>query len=431
MKKLFTTILVLVAFTCFSQIPDGYYDSTEGLNGEELKAALYNIIKGHTDYPYTDSGTDTWDILKESDRDPDNSDNVLLIYTGESVNAAQEYNGGSGWSREHVWAKSHGFPDDWQDAYRDAHHLRPCDISVNSARGNKDFDNGGTQHSEATECYTDADSWEPRPVEKGDVARMMFYMATRYEGESGDPDLELVDYTGTDGPIFGKLSTLIQWSAEDPVDDFERNRNEVVFSYQGNRNPFIDHPEFVNAIYGVENTAPVIEDQEFTIAENSISGTEVGTIIASDPDYDELAFSILSGNTDNAFAIDASTGLLSVNNSDALDYETTPNYSLSVEVSDGSLASNATITINIESATGLNPITLNSEIKIYPNPADNYINIDAPDNYSFEIYSVIGAKMLETKNKHIDISYFDKGIYFVVIKNEKGKSVKSEKIIKK
>ncbi len=344
----------------FSQIPDGYYDTAEDLNGEELKTALYNIIKGHPDFPYTDATTDTWDILKESDRDPVNSDNVLLIYTGESVNAA---------------------------------------------RGNKDFDDGGTQHSEATKCYTDADSWEPRPVEKGDVARMMFYMATRYEGESDDPDLELVDYTGTDGPIFGKLSTLILWNEEDPVDDFERNRNEVVFSYQGNRNPFIDHPEFVNAIYVIENSAPVIEDQEFTIAENSISGAEVGTVVVSDPDYNDLTFSIMSGNTDNAFSIGSSTGLLSVNNSDALDYETTPSFSLSVEVSDGSLASNATITINIESATGLNPIALNSEIKIYPNPASNLLYVIAPDNYSFEIYSVIGAKMIDTKNKHIDISY--------------------------
>ena len=340
MKKLFTISFVLIAFVSFSQIPDGYYDSAEDLNGEELKAALYNIIKGHTDYPYTDATTDTWDILKESDRDPDNSDNVILIYTGESVNAAQEYNSGSGWNREHVWAKSHGFPDDWQDAYRDAHHLRPCDISVNSARGTKDFDNGGTQHSEATECYTDADSWEPRPIEKGDVARMMFYMATRYEGESNDPDLELVDYTGTSTytPVFGKLSTLIQWNEEDPVDDFERNRNEVVYSYQGNRNPFIDHPEFVNAIYNPE------EDT-----------TSTGTYILAEE----------------------------------------------------------------------------QQVLVYPNPATNYINIDAPDNYSFEIYSIIGEKMVDTKDKQVDISYFDKGIYFIVIKNEKGISVKSEKVIKK
>ncbi|HRW62942.1 MAG TPA: endonuclease [Bacteroidales bacterium] len=260
MKRLLTFVFILFSTFCLAQIPEGYYSGTEGLQGEELKALLHNIIDNHTTYPYTSSTTDVWDILKESDRDPSNSANVVLIYTGWSVNAAQEYNNGTGWSREHVWAKSHGDFGETPPAGTDAHHLRPCDISVNSARGNKDFDNGGTQHSEATECYTDADSWEPRPSVKGDVARMMFYMATRYEGDvTGEPDLELVDYTGTDGPIFGKLSTLLQWNEEDPVDDFERNRNEVVYSYQNNRNPFIDHPEFVNTIYNPQTTS-IISD---------------------------------------------------------------------------------------------------------------------------------------------------------------------------
>ncbi|MGE0089771.1 MAG: endonuclease [Bacteroidales bacterium] len=251
MKKLIYLLPLLFCFESFAQIPSGYYDSAAGLTGEELKTALHNIIDNHTTYPYTDSSTDVWDILKESDKDPNNSANVILIYTGWTVNAAQEYNNGAGWSREHVWAKSHGDFDEDPPAGTDCHHLRPEDISVNSARGDKDFDNGGTQHYEATECYTDADSWEPRPAVKGDVARMMFYMATRYEGDVvGEPDLELVNYTGTSGPIFGKLETLIEWNEQDPVDDFERNRNEVVYSYQHNRNPFIDHPEWVGFIWG-------------------------------------------------------------------------------------------------------------------------------------------------------------------------------------
>ncbi len=339
MKKLLSLLLLAFALSSFGQIPTGYYDSAEGLQGEELKAALNQIITNHTDYPYTSSSTDTWDILKESDRDPTNPDNVILIYTGWSVEAGlpgEEYDNGNGWSREHIWAKSHGFPSESQDAYRDAHHLRPCDISVNSARGTKDFDNGGTPHSEATECNTDSDSWEPRPAVKGDIARMMFYMATRYEGENGDPDLELVDYTGTstDTPYFGKLSTLIQWNEEDPVDDFESNRNEVVYSYQGNRNPFIDHPEFVDAIYNP-----------------------------------------------------TSTGILS-----------------KAEL---------------------------QNIKIYPNPVVNNITIDAPDRYIVEIYTVIGERIVVSENKQIDASQWKSGVYFVVIKNENGQTVKSDKIIKK
>ena len=268
LKKIILAITAFLFYLqLFAQIPTGYYDNTEGLSGEELKAILNQIIKDHTEFPYTSEDTDVWDILKETDRDPENPDNVILLYTGWSVNAEQEYNSGSGWSREHVWAKSHGDFGTDPPAGTDAHNLRPCDVSVNSARGNKDFDNGGTQHSEAVECYTDSDSWEPRDAVKGDVARMMFYMATRYEGYNGDPDLELVDYTGTTGPFFGKLSTLLQWNKEDLVDDFERNRNEVIYSYQGNRNPFIDHPEFADYIWDTtQNVSAPDEDNTKNIS---------------------------------------------------------------------------------------------------------------------------------------------------------------------
>lgn len=332
MKNLFTTILVLAAFTCFSQIPDGYYDNAEGLTGDELKTALNDIIDNHTEFDYGDLRY----ILDETDQDPNDSNNLILLYKGNSISSV--WDAGATWNREHVWAKSHGDFGNTPPAGTDLHHIRPADPSVNSSRGNKDFDNGGTQHHEATECYYTSNTWEPRDAVKGDVARMMFYMATRYEGESGDPDLELVDCTGTytdaKDPIFGKLSTLIEWNEEDPVDDFERNRNEVVYSYQGNRNPFVDHPEYVNAIYVEEATAiALFRDQE--------------------------------------------------------------------------------------------------NIKIYPNPVSNVLNITAPDNYSLEIYSIIGEKILSTKEKQIGIQHLNAGIYFVVIKNENGTSVKSKKIIKK
>ena len=127
MKKLFICFALGVATaSSFSQVPVGYYDSAEGLFGDELKNALYVIIKGHTEFPYTASTTDTWDILKESDNDPNNEDNVILFYTGWSVNAAQEYNNGSGWTREHVWAKSRGDFGTSLGPGTDAHHLRPA-----------------------------------------------------------------------------------------------------------------------------------------------------------------------------------------------------------------------------------------------------------------------------------------------------------------
>ncbi len=253
-----------------SYIPQDYYQEANGKSSNELKEALHQIISNHVVFPYTSSSTtDTWDILQLSDQDPDNHDNMILIYTGRSQDKGyrdgsgnySQYENGNGtqnnsWNREHVWPKSHGFPDEDDNAYTDVHNLKPCDRSVNSSRGTKDYDFGGSQHSEATDCLTDSDSWEPPNSVKGDIARILFYMVVRYDPgfdhENNSFDLELVDYTtpNNNDPIFGKLSSLIQWHFDDPVDDFEINRNEIVFGFQQNRNPFIDHPNLVNFLWG-------------------------------------------------------------------------------------------------------------------------------------------------------------------------------------
>jgi endonuclease I len=153
---------------------------------------LHNIIDNHTTYPYTASTNDVWDILKESDRDPSNPENVILIYTGWSVNAAQEYNDGAGWSLSMFGQNHMVILTKYHLQETDLSSFKTEDISVNSARGEKDFDNGGTQHPEATMCLPMQIRGNPAAV-KGDVARMMFYMATRYQGDvAGEPDLELV-----------------------------------------------------------------------------------------------------------------------------------------------------------------------------------------------------------------------------------------------
>jgi len=230
-----------------------YYSETDGLTGSELKARLNDIISDHTTYPYTSTQTDIWDILKITDKDTVNPNNVILLYSGFSVDADQEFNSGNGWTREHVWAQSHGDFGTEEGPGTDAHHLRPEKSSVNSSKSNLDFDYSTTQHEEATECYYDNDSWQPREAVKGDVARMMFYMDTRYEGKNGEIDLQLVDYIPSapnHEPYHGKLSALLEWHTDDPVDAFERKRNEIIYSFQGNRNPFIDRPEFVDVIWG-------------------------------------------------------------------------------------------------------------------------------------------------------------------------------------
>ena len=287
-----------------TNIPQGYYDQANNLSSDELKEALHQIISNHVIFPYTSNSTDTWDILQESDQDPNENNNMILVYTGRSQEKGyrdgsgnySQYENGNGtqsnsWNREHIWPKSHGFPDEDDNAYTDVHNLKPCDRSVNSSRGTKDFDFGGNQHSEASDCLTDSDSWEPPDYVKGDIARILFYMVVRYDPgvdhENNTFDLELVDYTTPNNtePILGKLSSLLDWHLSDPVDDFEINRNEIIFGFQENRNPFIDHPNLVNFLWG-DNVGLVWNDN-LTVPENEI----IKTIIYPNPSSGIINFS--------------------------------------------------------------------------------------------------------------------------------------------
>lgn len=248
----------------------GYYAGLDGLTGQPLKDALHNIIKGHTVIPY--GSTD--EAMMVLDEDTTNSSNVMLVYCGRSY-AKSNFGGGvDQWNREHLFAKSHGVFDDGDTPGSDLFNLRPCDVSVNSDRGNKDFDNGGTQHSEAIQCYYTSDTWEPRDADKGDIARSLFYMAVRYEVEDGW-DLELTNTVPSSAPFHGKFSTLVQWHEQDPVDDYERQRNEKIYTnYQHNRNPFIDHPEFVQKIWFSADTG-VVAPQMFLAHPKSMNSMDL------------------------------------------------------------------------------------------------------------------------------------------------------------
>ena len=134
-------LLILALFSAlFADIPTGYYDGTEGLSGESLKFVLNNIIDNHDELSYDDLRDF---VLENTDEDPNNSNNLILFYTGRSQNKSTFGGGADQWNREHVWAKSHGDFGNNPPCGTDAHHIRPTDASINSTRGNKDFDDGG------------------------------------------------------------------------------------------------------------------------------------------------------------------------------------------------------------------------------------------------------------------------------------------------
>ncbi|MBB5208814.1 endonuclease [Chiayiivirga flava] len=259
----------------------GYYGAVNTGSAAALRSSLHPVIDDHVRFPYTGSGTDTWDVLAVADQDPMNASRVLDIYRNASL--AKQTGGNDFYNREHTWPNSLGFPNDVasNSAYTDLHMLMVSDIGYNSARGNKPYDNCNASCTEyptaatngaggGSGTYPGNSNWGNSSVFqvwhkfKGNVARAMFYMDLRYEGGTNavtgtsEPDLRLTSdlslVVGTGGnasvAYMGKLSTLLLWHQQDPVDTAEQLRNEVVYSYQGNRNPFVDHPEWVACIYG-------------------------------------------------------------------------------------------------------------------------------------------------------------------------------------
>lgn len=248
-----------------------YADVDMTLTGSALRAALHARGKSpHNVIPYTSTATDVWDALKEIDADPSNTDNVRGIYSRRSM--PDSLSGDSdGWNREHSWPKSCGVGYSGPD-FSDLHHLFPADWGVNSARGNKDFGDcvsEGTAtcatpaHADAPNTADDVDSFLPPPSTRGDIARAAFYMVTRYDGgEANTEALQLVDGCGcAESGRLASYAWLRQWHEDDPVDDAERLRNsQICTDYQGNRNPFVDMPELVAAVFDAAEEAQIRAD---------------------------------------------------------------------------------------------------------------------------------------------------------------------------
>lgn len=205
-----------------------YYKNAEGLVGETLLLALRTIVNnGYQGHIYYDASYE----LAYTDRDPNNSSNVILVYTGASVSGT--WDSGVTWNKEHVWPQSLLGEDagGTVNMASDIHNLKPANPVWNSSRGNKYYD-----------LTTTSTTFEPRDEVKGDVARILFYMVTMYSV------LELVDQYPNVHQM-GLLSVLLEWNDLDPVDDFERARNNEIYTYQNNRNPYIDYPEFVDLVW--------------------------------------------------------------------------------------------------------------------------------------------------------------------------------------
>lgn len=249
-----------------STAPLGYYSSLEGLSGAALKQALQNII-ANPSVVRVHNYDDVWDILKTSDQNPENSNQVWLIYTETPRSKIDLQSGNSNvgkWNREHIYCQSRGgfstgtdyltpFSDgitiwtattganDIGAGVCDAHHIRAVDGQENSSRNNRNY---GVDYNGP--IATPTTTW------RGDVARACFYMAVRYNG------LNVVNGNPPENSIgqIGDLATLLTWNQTDPRDDFEMNRNNYIYTWQLNRNPFIDYPNLVDYVFGANFGQP-------------------------------------------------------------------------------------------------------------------------------------------------------------------------------
>ncbi len=240
-------------------VPAGYYDSALGLRGTALRAALHNIIKNHTvvsyDYAYTAYQTTdvrpdgkVWDMYSDV---PGGTPYYEYSFSDHSSTG----NEGTGFNREHSWPQA-WFGGSVEPMYSDLWIVYPTDAKVNEYRSNYAYGTVGTAtitSRNGTKLGPSSDPdftgivFEPIDAFKGDLARSVCYVATRYYTEDAS-------WPGGDGASRGDLlpwaaKLYTQWCANDPVSWKERMRNGAVYAIQHNRNPFVDHPEFLAAIF--------------------------------------------------------------------------------------------------------------------------------------------------------------------------------------
>ena len=259
MKKLL--LFLFFPILCIAQTPAYYSTIDFNQTGDNLKNQLTTLVTNThtTNLPYTATGTtDTWDALYQTDLNPNNTSNVLLVYGWNDTDSditndlsrdktfschTSSCNGL--WVREHVFPRSLGTPNlGFEFAGADAHHLRSIDSQRNNSRSNRLFEEGsGVDMS----YITSAGNWYPGNQWKGDIARMIMYMYVRYPSQCLPTNVGVGSTTFSN---FGDMpNVFLQWNAEDPVSTYEINRNNILNTIQGNRNPFIDNPYLATIIW--------------------------------------------------------------------------------------------------------------------------------------------------------------------------------------
>lgn len=316
MKKLFLLFLYFPVFF-YAQIPSGYYTGTEGLTGYALKSKIHEIISRQVfSYNYSQIGP----MYQYTDLDKyyENDNTVLDIYS-EKPNAAEAYNYdltqniGSASAEGQGWNKEHGMPQSTYygiyPMYSDMHYLIPADAYINQRRSNYPYarnngesmvySNGSKLGRSTTPGYANT-VYEPIDEFKGDVARYLLYFVTRYEGNLNNYNHLLstspLDGTEERGYEDWYITMLKEWNALDPVSQREIDRNNAIYAIENVRNPFIDHPEWVNVIWD-ESQDTVVPQTPSNLSVSSVGESFVALSWPPVSDADILGYKVYVNGT--------------------------------------------------------------------------------------------------------------------------------------
>lgn len=366
MKQKLQLLVFLLSFGCFAQAPAGYYNTATG-TGYTLKTQLYNIIKGHTDRGYAG----LWTTYQTSDRDNQNeNDNTIFDLYSENQSGADPYNftystgqcgtysvEGDCYNREHMIPQS-VFSSN-APMVSDAHFIPPTDGKVNGMRADYPHgnvavaswtsQNGSKLGTSAVSGYTGT-VFEPNAAFKGDIARMYFYFATRYENTVAGYSFSM--FNGTSNQVFTTAfkDMLLAWHAADPVSAREIARNNAIYARQGNRNPYIDNPNYVNQIWGsiADTTAPSVPTG---LIASSITQTGCSlSWTASTDNIGVTGYNIYQGTTLKTTVTGTSAAI------SGLTAGTTYSFSVKAKDAAGNLSASSTA-INVTTTTATSSIT--------------------------------------------------------------------------
>lgn len=349
MKRLLL-LLLLFPYLCPAQIPEYYSTIDFTQTGNNLKHQLTTLITNtHTTFlPYTASGTiDTWDALSLTDLNPNNTNNVLLIYgwNDSDTDLTNDYSRDKNlschtsscsglWSREHVFPRSLGTPNlGFEFAGSDAHNLRAIDANRNETRSNLMYE---AAPSNVMSYVTPYGNWYPGDEWRGDVARIIMYMYVRYTTQCAPNVVGAgINTYSTDMP-----DVFLLWNCQDPVSQYEINRNNILNDLQGNRNPFIDNPYLATIIWNGPQATNTWE-------ELSINNMPFSNLVLY-PTVTQGIIHISSNNPNYTYQVHNAVGQLvkSGNTSETIDISNNPKGVYLVKVQANNLSKTYKIILN-------------------------------------------------------------------------------------